>query len=269
PLKPDLKTLDRGPVRLCQESVTALHRRDACRSTGRTVLRISTFIGNAGQGPLEYAPVSPAQDIPADCRGDGDTDLDGDGDLEDNDVLVQQLIYEDGNGNGTYQRLTDTGFTGVDVGCRYFHPEHDHYHVEAFSRFLLCSEQTGTVVRTGNKISFCVADTNYFDLSLPGAPTRGNGFYSDDDCDGQLSIQGISVGWYDLYAWGLPGQEIDVTGLPAGTYCLIVRADPDNLIDETNESNNDRLRRLFIDPAQAPVNRYKSLPKAPGTCAPL
>jgi hypothetical protein len=196
-------------------------------------------------------------DTPKDCHGDGDVDVDGDGIPDDNDVVVVQRIYQDGNGNGTFERGSDTNFSPSVVGCRYFHPAHNHYHVEGFAELALRSDSTGQIVRTGDKISFCVADSGIFDGGLPGTPQRA--FYSETGCTERLSIQGTSVGWYDLYAWGLPGQQLDVTGIPAGNYCLIVEGDPQNLLQESNEANNNRFFHVFVDPAQAPRDAYKTL----------
>lgn len=270
PLKPNLITLDQGNIRLCQEKPSILLRTEACTGQGRTVLRVPTFIGNAGLGPLEYVPAGPAEDIPADCHGDGDPDLDGDGEPDDNDVVVQQRIYDDVDADGTFKRSVDTTSTSVSVGCRYFHAAHDHYHVEAFAGFLLQSELTGQVVGTGEKISFCVSDSEPFDLSLPGAqqPSGGTGYYRGG-CRKQLSIRGTSIGWFDTYGWNLPGQEIDITGIPAGYYCVIVQADPEDRLDETNEADNNRYFRTYINPAAAPVNSKVTLRPSPGGCAPF
>jgi hypothetical protein len=265
-LKPDLKNLDRGATYFCQERLAALEERQACTGSGRTVLRLGSYIANVGTGPLEYVPAPPAQDLPADCHGDGNPDITGDGVADDNDVLVRQRLYADRDRDGVFSRGLDTGSRTFTVGCRYYHPVHDHYHVESFARFELRSVSTGSIVRVGPKISFCVGDREPFDLTLPGAPqpVNGDGYYGFSDCHIRLSTQGSSVGWYDLYGWRLSGQEIDVTGLPAGRYCLVARTDPLNRIVETNEDNNKLVRQLFIDPAKAPLDRYRKLSSRPG-----
>ena len=182
PLKPDLQPLNPSPIRLCEEAPNAINPAQACVGGGRTVLRLHGYLANAGAGPLEYAAVPPAQDIPADCHGDGNPDIDGDGDGDDNDVLVRQRLFDDVDGNGAFSRSVDTSSVSIDVGCRYYHPEHDHYHVEAFARYSLQSVATGAIARSAGKISFCVADTDPFNLALPGAPPASSGgFYSDDD----------------------------------------------------------------------------------------
>lgn len=61
--------------------------------------------------------------------------------------------------------------------------------------------------------------------------------------------QGISVGWADIYPWDLPGQGLDISRVPDGTYWLMVTADPANLIAEgenpeaeINNTNGTKLR---------------------------
>ena len=46
------------------------------------------------------------------------------------------------------------------------------------------------------------------------------------ECNGDL--QGLAAGWADSYHQSTPLQELEITGLPAGTYYLTHKADPDN-----------------------------------------
>jgi hypothetical protein len=268
PLVPDLKPLGSGAIQLCQEKPTALFHKDACKGTGRTVIRTTTKTGNSGRGPLELLAVPRAEDIPEDCHGDGDVDINGDGVPDDNDVLVRQRIYNDANGNGVFERSVDTTSASYFVGCRYYHAIHHHYHLEAFVKFKLVSAQTGQQVRGNDKVSFCINDTGSFDLSLPGAqqPSSGHGHYSAADCVPRDSTQGVSIGWNDTYGWKTPGQEIDVTGLPVGDYCVLTQADPENHLMESDEGNNVRQVRYHIDPTKAPVNSSLALKQVPGGC---
>ena len=48
----------------------------------------------------------------------------------------------------------------------------------------------------------------------------------------------MSVGWGDTYGSGLPGQEIDFTGNADGLYQLKITVDPNNVIVESNNSDN-------------------------------
>ena len=53
----------------------------------------------------------------------------------------------------------------------------------------------------------------------------------------------------------LPGQDLNVTGLGRGRYCLVSSADPDNLLRESNNSNNARKTRIALHPAKRSVKR--------------
>src|SRR5262245_20508668 len=255
-LLPDLQPISAGPAQLCKEKPVAVQNRDACTGTGRTVLRVTSKNGDFGKGPLELAAVPPAQDLPADCHGDGFPDIDGNGTPDDHDVLVEQRIFNDANGDGVFQRSTDTGSTTVPVGCRYYHAVHNHYHLEQFVQFALVDAETGELARANEKISFCINDTGFFDVTLPGAPQpspAGAGYYDSAACKPRDSVTGVSIGWNDTYGWKTPGQEIDISGLATGDYCVITTVDPADLLSETNEDNNVRRVRYHIDTSQAPT----------------
>src|SRR5439155_26766234 len=84
----------------------------------------------------------------------------------------------------------------------------------------------------GPQHSFCLIDINHFNPALPRSPASG--VYNT--CNNV--VQGISVGWNDVYGSSLDGQSIDVTGIPNGEYWLEVVADPADHILEANETNN-------------------------------
>jgi hypothetical protein len=102
---------------------------------------------------------------------------------------------------------------------------HGHYHFRGFAQYRLL-DTTGSVVRTGKKVGFCLMD-----IVRVNAGANPAARYT-------CSNQGIQAGWSDIYSANLSGQWIDITGLPAGTYVLEVTMDPMNLIDEADETNN-------------------------------
>lgn len=169
-------------------------------------LRLTSAIANIGTGPLEL-------------RG-GATH----GTTQD----VYQRIY---NSDGT--------FTDVFAGSFVYHPEHQHIHFEDFAEFrlreVLPDGSVGAVIATSAKVSFCLLDVQQYDNSGPSSP-----YYLS--CQ---QLQGISVGWADVYDKGLPGQSIDITNVPDGTYWLEEVVDPSNRIMESNETNN--VARIQID----------------------
>ncbi|CAN5793908.1 hypothetical protein BH11PSE8_BH11PSE8_08660 [soil metagenome] len=102
---------------------------------------------------------------------------------------------------------------------------HGHYHFRSFAEYRLL-DNTGSLVRTGRKVGFCLMDITRIEGSANPA-ARYN-----------CSNQGIQAGWADIYSSNLSGQWIDITGLPAGAYTLEITIDPMNVIDELDETNN-------------------------------
>jgi len=174
---------------------------------GRTLLRASTATINTGTGPLELIGSSSSPGV------------------------VQRIYRSDG---GTRDR-------DVDGGSFTFHPSHGHLHFDNWLNFnireILPSNGVGVVVAAGDKTSFAIIDLGPYNLNLPGAP--GEGHY-----DGGL-VQGMSVGWADVYSGTLMDQWIDVTDVPPGRYWLEASVDPENRVLELNESNN--VARILVD----------------------
>lgn len=174
----------------------------APNASGGTDLRFSTTSWNSGLGPLELVA---GDRNSATLRQD-----------------VYQRIYDS---NGSYAQYL--------AGTFILHPEHNHFHFEGYAVYVLQSATAnGASDRTSSKTTFCVMDTGYVNLSLPGAPQ--NAVYTT--CG--ATVQGMSVGWGDRYSYQLPGQGIDVTGLPEGDYKLSIVIDPKNAIIETNDGDN-------------------------------
>lgn len=177
---------------------------------GRTLLRLSTAAPNIGSGPMEL-------------RG-GTVNPD---DTQD----VDQRIYDN-----------QGGYTNRFAGVFIHHESHGHIHFESFAqlnlREVIGSNGVGAVTAQGEKVSFCLLDVKAYDLGLPGAPF----IRQYQTCE---QIQGISVGWADVYDASLPDQWIDITGVPDDQYWVEVIIDPDDNMLEENETNN--VERILID----------------------
>ena len=206
-LRPNLVTLPIGDLSIDRED-------------GAKLLRFANVIGNRGPGVLELLPVA--------------DDCDGDGDPQD-DRSAYQRLYADTNGNGVFDRGVDEAEAARFVGCTFFHPEHDHWHVEDFARYVLSKPKDGRVVALSDKVSFCVRDSIVRWQGRPGAP--GAPYYRDCTQDGAT---GMSVGWADLYGAELYGQSVDVTGVSDGRYCLASISDPSDRIVERRDDDNGR-----------------------------
>lgn len=112
---------------------------------------------------------------------------------------------------------------------------HGHYHFLGFAAYRLLS-QSGATVATGRKVSFCLEDVEPWSATAPRE--------SKYDCD----AQGIQAGWSDIYDSGLEGQWIDVTTVAPGIYTLEVTLDPDNLLEESDNTNNSVHVPVVITP---------------------
>jgi Lysyl oxidase len=149
--------------------------------------------------------------------------------------------------------FSDGHFTDTSAGTWEFHAEHQHFHYDNFVQSNLWAadshgHRTGTgPIRAGRKVSFCMED-EILDGPMWGKAGVRPRFYIAPDCldfvpsaetpDFNYLIQGVTPGWDDIYEWYLPGQYIDVAGVPSGDYVLETIADPDDKLVEPDETNN-------------------------------
>ena len=178
---------------------------------GRVLYRFNVAIPNIGDGPFEVFEVT---------HPDATQDV------------YQNIHDSDG---GVTQVLIAT-FSDV-------HPTFGHLHLEALARYSLREvvgvDGVGDTVAFQSKTSHGLVDSISYDTSLPGAPaTRRYNSVAENPL-------GVSVGWADLYSKSIPTQRIDVTGVESGTYWLEVSIDPNNIVAETDESNN--VTRILVD----------------------
>ena len=197
-------------------------------------LRFDTIVGNRGAGPAELFP---------DAQGGTDCDADGD---PLNDRVASQRVFGDNEPDGVFTRGLDDALTEDVIGCFIFHPKHDHWHFEDFARYELKRVHTDEVLRSAEKVSFCLTDTGTFG-DVPGTTT--DRFYRA--CDADVTM-GLSVGWFDLYGWSLAGQELSIRGVEDGRYASRMTVDPADHIEESNEAgNNGRSTVVKIDGGDA------------------
>ncbi len=207
-------------------------------------INIGFKIRNVGKGPLEVFPE--VEDPPSDCNGNGFPIVEGT--PQDDDRNALQNYYLDSNGDGVFERDVDTDVKTREAGCNEFHPAHGHWHSEVVGNELI-AEEGGQIVRSLEKITFCLTDWTVDDAARPGwSPTA---YYPLGNCD-QVSLQGISVGWADQYSAGYASQYLNITGLAAGNYCIRTTADLPGHILEESKANNVAEKRIFLDPSQSP-----------------
>ena len=136
------------------------------------------------------------------------------------------------------------GGTGVvrDVGLLHYelHSPHRHWHLESFVRYELRRARDFSLVVRDRKSGFCLLDRwGRVSPGIPGVePPRFVGDCGAGRPDARSVSQGTSVGYVDRYPAFFHGQDLDVTGLPAGRYHLVHRANPDRTMREVRYSND-------------------------------
>jgi hypothetical protein len=184
---------------------------------GRILFRFETSLENAGPGEFRIETTG----VPV--KG---ADL----------FQVEQVIQQEGGGS---RRVPTPGFS--------WNPSINMMEVKGWVdyriRELLPGDAVGNVLKRGAKEQVNITSTRVFDGTIPGAPpgpfrlTAGGG------------VQGISVGYTDIYPTFLELQWIDITGLPSGEYWLEVAVDPANHALEADENNNEtRIKVTFVLP---------------------
>ncbi|MDQ1519795.1 MAG: hypothetical protein QOI55_868 [Actinomycetota bacterium] len=150
----------------------------------------------------------------------------------------------DTNSNWTVSQVLPDGRGALvayptNAGYVYGGDGHNHWHVKYLASYRLYTLPDVTAARHSLKTGFCFFDTTPYNLDLPGSPQAP--IYNSLSCGAQTatsSTMGLSIGWGDTYPKGLPGQEVDITGLAAGDYRLRVMADEAANYFEKTRANN-------------------------------
>jgi len=152
-----------------------------------------------------------------------------------------QVVRLAGGGRKTYPAV------GV---LRYVHSsDHSHWHVMGFQRYELRRASDYALLVRDRKSGFCLADhwahaPGHFANEPHGPVFNGN---CEQGRPQALSVyQGTSVGYTDRYPSHFHGQNLDVTGVPAGSYDLIHRANRSLLFRELRYENNAASLRIRI-----------------------
>ena len=138
--------------------------------------------------------------------------------------------------------------THVDAGVlRYtWSSSHTHWHLLRFERYELRRASDFALVGRDRKSGFCLAD--HYGISARVRPARP--FFLGNCAQGAPGArtveQGSSVGYSDRYPAHFHGQNVDLTGIPAGLYLLVHRANPDRWLRERSYDNNTASVRLRL-----------------------
>jgi hypothetical protein len=198
---------------------SALHL-DRSTIPGRVLLRAASSVNNHGSGPLEIRARR----------------------LGTHAMAASQAIYDRTGHRHLYPLAAKLVFKYV-PGERYKHETVGNFsywkfeHAAAFQLWSIDAQrQAVQLVRVGPKVDYCLRDLKRTRPSsssprLPVYPACSQNPKATSD------VLGTSVGWSDIYPYEYPEQWIDVTGL-RGTFAYLQIADPENLLLESNESNN-------------------------------
>jgi len=196
-------------VPLPSENIAVRHQGTA------DVMRFNSTMANLGSGPLRVEGFRAG--------------------APDGQMLAYQVLFH----NGVEVARQRAGTLVLDE-------EEQEWHFDNLARYQLV-DGTGTVVASSGKIGFCMADVHQLDATRPGfvVPDQ-TGFIG---CQGPLSRsvrETLDPGWGDEYDQVTPEQELDVTGVPNGTYRIEILADPDRKLREATRDNNVSFRTVVL-----------------------
>jgi subtilisin-like proprotein convertase family protein len=207
-------------------------------------LQVTNSCANIGFGPMEL--------IGTGLWFCGDSLVSGPGLCPDSTYRKQQVkqrVYIKRDG------LAYFDYIDTIVGLMQFHSAlgHNHLHIDDWAQnsIRLRGPETDPsqwpVVGTGQKVSFCLYDhlecgTSFrnceYDTSLYlYADIHNNGLGAGYATCG-ASVQGISVGYSDVYDWMLEGQDIHFDTICNGDYYLVSEFDPTHRFVDNDRSNN-------------------------------
>ena len=134
------------------------------------------------------------------------------------------------------------------IGHLEYHLQHGHWHFQQFTEYSMLDADSGEVAVSG-KQSWCLANTDAIDLTVPNANWAGYGGDVFTMCGGPGALwirEVLDVGWGDTYVQYAAGQAFDITDLPNGDYYVRVQVNPTGSMFEGSTDNNveDRLIHL-------------------------
>ena len=237
PLEPDLVTVK-------------LNQRDLRMQINKKgpQLRLTNEVGNRGDGPFEVFPGTETDT----CEGNAKFEV--------GRKAFQRVFTDFNDSDGGFDRDVDQAWSQDDAGCMQYHPPHNHWHVLDFAKYTLLHEPSGKLAASGGKVGFCLYDLND---PFPEIPVSDDDrFYTPAGCSSSSktppSLEGISVGFSDVYTTGTPGQGINVHHLAKGRYCLVSEADPTDTLVETVDDNNTAEARIRMNPKRLKVEKLSN-----------
>lgn len=169
-------------------------------------------------------------------------------------LTTQRIFRKEGAVMTSSERVMPQGMT--------YHPTHGHTHYDQWGIFSLRMQEAGVadprqwpIVGQGYKLGFCLMDYHSCNVSAanhhckddntvynagttlygPSFPNLGLG--GSYGCS--MIRQGISSGYTDVYSEYLDGMWVDIpSGTCNGAYWIVLEADPLDVVEEADETNN-------------------------------
>jgi hypothetical protein len=190
-------------------------------SGGRRLLRASSDVRSRGRGPIEL-------------RGQRNGSR---------TMRANQRIYRVGGGHLDVSGGASLRFTGVGA---YFGGS--YWKVHQLARFELRrvgpEGQVGSVVRVSPKLNYCLRDLERTRAGRRSPPNRHYPGCNQNPYQDRVTL-GTSVGWSDIYPADYDKQWISVAGL-RGCFAFVMTVDPQQLLFESNESDNSSQRLVRL-----------------------
>jgi hypothetical protein len=184
---------------------------------GRWLLGFTSLVDNVGIGPSELVGV----------RSPGQKRMSG----------TQRVHLANGKVR-TYDNVAQFRYTNS--------PPHHHWHLMRFDSFEL-NTLDGTLLVRDRKSGFCLAD--HWGAAPGRWPGRRPHFLGD--CaqyhpEATRVVMGTTPGYTDRYPAFFHGQNIDITGVPAGTYVLTHRVNASMQLRELRYDNDAASVRVRV-----------------------
>lgn len=175
-----------------------------------TILRFSSTLANVGEGDFVLRGERP----------------------QDEWIISQELWYSE---SGADLVQTDAEVVWGGDG-------HNHWHIRRVANYWLVPlDEDGKPVEDApelpdNKVGFCFYDHSRILETGPEEWVFRPGGCGEEDAT-EIRM-GMSIGWADVYDFGLPGQDIDITSVEDGSYRIWAQADSQGWFTEADTDNN-------------------------------
>jgi hypothetical protein len=190
-------------------------------SGGRELLRATSDVRSRGRGPIELRG-----------RRSGPRTM-----------RANQRIYRVGGGHLDVNGGAGLRFTGVGA---YFGGS--YWKVHQLARFELRrvgpQGKVGGVVRVSPKLNYCLRDLERTRAGRRSPTSRHYPGCNQNPYQDRVTL-GTSVGWSDIYPADYDKQWINVAGL-RGCFAFVMTVDPQQLLFESNESDNSSQRLVRL-----------------------